>query len=189
VCDPPSGGSNARGSESESATCIDVPTDGGVLARGERHLPGVRMQDRMMRALSRLSRRTRDIVRTHATRASSARTPSSCFLVLGFSANPFPDHLSLRQQAQLGGKDSPSEADVKAVLASGTWRCVIHLRASPRASRPPPAARVRTVACRAKPRTASLTLSPLSFQNCSLRGGRRCQALCFLRRHRRQGCR
>ena len=77
--------------------------------------------------------------------------PSSCFLVLGFSANPFSRPSPSRQQAQLGGKDSPSEADVKAVLASGAWRRVIHLCASPRTSLPPPAARVRTVASRAKP--------------------------------------
>ena len=38
------------------------------------------------------------------------------FWLLGFSNLP----LSLVPQAQMGGKESPSEADVKAVLASGT---------------------------------------------------------------------
>ena len=67
---------NARGLESESAMCFDVPTVGGVLARGCRESGRGILA---MRTLLRLSRRTLDVVRTHATRASSARTPEFVF--------------------------------------------------------------------------------------------------------------
>ena len=115
--------------------------------------------------------------------------PSSCFLVLGFSANPFPrpslsptTGAARRQGLPLGGRRQ----------GCPRFRYVPTrdppLRVPSRVASPARRARSNRRQSR-KTIDASLTLSPLSFQKRSLRGGRRCQALCFLRRHRRQGCR
>jgi hypothetical protein len=58
--------------------CTDVPTVGGILARGERRLPGAQTHPDDADALPAFASHL-DVVRTRATRASFARTPAFVF--------------------------------------------------------------------------------------------------------------